>query len=93
MTRLPLCLLAACLTATPALANGADVNIVTPPQQEQYVPEQQPAERRAASPVIVNVQVAVAVRPANSRYRRVDRQLFRRWTGFIRQYSGRRYPF
>lgn len=85
MTRLRLCLLATLLCVAPAVAEAAKVNIIRPPKH-RYV------EAPAPGPVTVNLQVVVVALPVDRR-RRVDRQLFQRWTGFIRQYSGRRYPF
>jgi hypothetical protein len=72
----------------PALA-GSRVNIIYPTQRYAApAPEKQPVRA-----IQQNVAVTIVVVPYESRRDRTRRALFQNWTGFIKQYSGPRYPF
>jgi len=91
MTRLRSIVLAglAILAASPVYADG--VRVIRPPHRDPAAPtESRVVEER--QPVQVQIGIVV-LGDFDSRRARVDRALFQRWTGFVRQYSGRRYPF
>ena len=84
--------LASMMTLVPATALADGVTIIRPPYRPPAVEQQEVKVIRDSRPVQVKVAITV-VDTRETRAARVERALFQRWTGFVRQYSGRRYPF
>lgn len=76
------------LMTAPALA-GSQVNIYAPSRNVVTVPESDPTTKAIQQ----NVAVTIVVRPYVSDRELARRALFQKWTGFINQYDGARYPF
>jgi hypothetical protein len=78
------------LLTVPALA-GSGVTIIQPTQSDTEPPAAK--ESQPIKAIQQNVAVTIIVRPYESRRARAKRALFQNYTGFIKEYSGPRYPF